>query len=377
MQNSCPRTKLKLIAFLSIGITIPFLFSLIVLELIFGNWFNSNSWIETQDLNIVRDSHLKFEIDTLYSGYGKVSTYTRDKYGLRQNCPNGANIDVLTIGGSTTDQRFISDELTWQSHLQNEISHYLDKNICVSNAGVDGHSTFGHLEAFRVWFPKIPNLKPKLVLLYLGINDAGFRFTPLVDFDLKNNLNHETHIQAVLRERSALYRLLKQLRDFLKSDPKPSFTEHKGGQFRLDAYDAYRITDGANGLAVDNAQAFSKRLDKILTDINEMGGVPVCISQPNLHAIQHDGKLAGVHSAFVFNGMTYNGLDYDQSIKLLNKAMAQRCVSKGGFYIDMASREFSFTDFYDLVHMNPTGTRKLSNFLFTELVKQNVLRYLK
>ena len=377
MQNSYPCNKLKLIAFLSIGITIPFLFSLIVLELIFGNWFNSNSWIETQDLNIVRDSHLKFEIDTLYPGYGKVSTYSRDQYGLRQLCPIGATIDILTIGGSTTDQRFISDELTWQSHLQNEISHYLNKNICVSNAGVDGHSTFGHLASFRIWFPKIPILKPKLVLLYLGINDAGFRFTPLVDFDLKNNLNHETHIQALLRERSALYRLLKQLRDFLKSDPKPSFTEHKGGQFRLDAYDAYRLTDGANGLAVDNALAFSKRLDQILTDINDMGSTPVCISQPNLHAIQKDGKLAGVHSAFIFDGVTYNGLDYDQSIKLLNKAMAQRCVSKGGFYIDMASHEFSFTDFYDLVHMNPTGTKKLSNFLFTELEKQNVLQYLK
>ena len=46
----------------------------------------------------------------------KRSTYIRDKSGYRPyNKKLQENGIILTIGGSTTDQRFVDDQRTWQS----------------------------------------------------------------------------------------------------------------------------------------------------------------------------------------------------------------------------------------------------------------------
>ena len=46
---------------------------------------------------------------------------------------------------------------------------------CVTNAGVDGHSTWGHIFAFEHWFPLIPDLKPKFVSRYVDYQQEAFR----------------------------------------------------------------------------------------------------------------------------------------------------------------------------------------------------------
>ena len=64
---------------------------------------------------------------------------------MRSNCKNTKDVKILTVGGSTTDQRYINLDSTFQSILESKINQYIDKNICIANAGVDGHTTFGHI----------------------------------------------------------------------------------------------------------------------------------------------------------------------------------------------------------------------------------------
>ena len=92
----------------------------------------------------------------------------RNEFGLRDSCDSIKDIEILTIGGSTTDQRYVPFKFTYQSIIEQRLKE-VDRNFgCVSNAGVDGHSTWGHLFSFEKWFPLIPNLKPNFIILYIG-----------------------------------------------------------------------------------------------------------------------------------------------------------------------------------------------------------------
>ena len=154
----------KNIKILTINIII--LFSLIVIiELIFGGWIDPKKQLENQ-LAIPISVEWKYS-NHLYPGSDTIITYRRDKFGLRGssifNKPE--NIEILTLGGSTTDQRYINEGFTWQDIIEKNTT------IKVGNAGIDGQSTIGHLYSLKNWLSKIPNLKPKLIIFYIGIND--------------------------------------------------------------------------------------------------------------------------------------------------------------------------------------------------------------
>ena len=88
--------------------------------------------------------------------------------GLLELGKSNKDIEILTVGGSTTDQRFVPFKYTYQFVLQKKLKEHDVSFGCVSNAGVDGHSTWGHIFSFKNWFPLIPDLNPKYVLLYIG-----------------------------------------------------------------------------------------------------------------------------------------------------------------------------------------------------------------
>jgi hypothetical protein len=109
--------------------------------------------------------------------------YSRNALGFRGPMPaDSVNKipSVICIGGSTTECRFISDSLTWPSQLYNHLKDSIAQ-IWLNNAGVDGHSTFGHLLLLKEYITK---LKPRYVTILIGANDVE-NDKPL-QFDLMN-----------------------------------------------------------------------------------------------------------------------------------------------------------------------------------------------
>lgn len=159
---------------------------LVIVELIFGGWFQKKNKIRF--LNLVQDKEVVYYSD-LYSDSLIEITYKRDKFGFRgQHIFNKPNtIDILTLGGSTTDQRFITEGQTWQDNLE-ELFLKLNKKVRIANAGVDGQSTVGHIKDFEIWFPSVPGLKPRILLFYIGINDVA-RIVGEVTYDDLNDNN--------------------------------------------------------------------------------------------------------------------------------------------------------------------------------------------
>ena len=91
-------------------------------------------------------------------------------------------------------------------------------------------------------------------------------------------------------------------------------------------------------------------------------------SQPHFITRKINNETIGIDVAFEYKGTNYNGLDYEKSIESINSEMKQQCNKENTFFIDIDSNNFEFTnDFYDTVHMLPSGNRKLSNIIFKEM----------
>lgn len=367
---------IKKLLFLLIGIAVTSIGGVLILELAFGGWLRNDPWAQTTQLNIVRDKQIEYEVENLY-GEKTPAVYSRDKYGLRGSCKNPNEIDILTIGGSTTDQRYIGDGQTYQDILQFELQHKLQKKICVSNAGVDGHSTFGHMASFKTWFPLIPGLKPKYFLLYIGINDAGFRTSPNAGFDT-NQMPGESKLKSIIRQKSAIYSLLRTLRNVrMGFTDSRAYAMHSKSPPSASDYIAESETDGIDLLVQRNSEKFSQRLAEILKLVKQYGAKPICVSQPHLYVSKQNGIIKGIETVFPYDGKNYNGLDYQKSLLSLDEKMQRLCTKEGGFYLNIASRQFDRSDFYDGAHMTPLGAAKLGKYLFDEMEKEGIVSTLQ
>src|SRR6202050_669791 len=136
------------------------------IELIFCDWFNGEN---IAMLNI-RANTIDVGPSPLYPPETKI-TYTRDKYGFRAGAGDASRVDVLAIGGSTTNERFVDDADVWTTRVQRLLAGQ-GCDLTIANAGVDGYSTIAHIASFDQWFNRIPGLRPRFALVYLGINDA-------------------------------------------------------------------------------------------------------------------------------------------------------------------------------------------------------------
>jgi lysophospholipase L1-like esterase len=110
------------------------------------------------------------EDDLLISKLKENIVHTKNSLGFRgEEQPEDLSryLSIITIGGSTTECTFLSDGKTWPDLLKNKLSHDF-RDVWVNNAGLDGHSTFGHIVLMEDY---IVQLKPDVVLFLIGAND--------------------------------------------------------------------------------------------------------------------------------------------------------------------------------------------------------------
>ena len=94
----------------------------------------NNNWTKTREANILRNHKVKIDISDLYQSDTNYAEYARNHYGLRDDCESPSEIDILTIGGSTTDQRHVSFTSTYQERMEEYMKDFDDSFGCVSNA---------------------------------------------------------------------------------------------------------------------------------------------------------------------------------------------------------------------------------------------------
>lgn len=317
----------------------------------------NNDWIVTEEANILRDVEFSYDISNLYTSDVKVADYVRNEFGLRDNCDSTKDIEILTIGGSTTDQRYVPFEFTYQSILEQRLKE-IDRNFgCVSNAGVDGHSTWGHLFAFEKWFPLIPNFEPKFILLYIGVNDADFRRANKqnLGFDINDRGGLKAFLKSfeIVRALLPIYRLIQQKIE--KSSA--TYVGHVPKTYSAGDYTVVTMNANTKRLSTDNALAFKKKMIKILKEVRVLNAIPICITQPHRYVTLKDGQIFGIPNVL---GDQFSGIDFDFSIQQLNSVLFELC---GDMTVDLYSYNFSDSHFYDGVHTTSKGSQEIGEII--------------
>ncbi len=347
-----------------ISIIIGILLAIFIIEIFLRIIFYNDDWFETKKINVLRNFEYKYFLNDLYKTKKEYVVYKRDNFGLRDDCKN-KDIDILTIGGSTTDQRYIDFEDTFQNIIQK--NHFIETNdkICVSNAGIDGHSTYGHIYSFKKWFPLISELKPKYIMLYVGINDADLSRIHSSNYGYDEKI---TEGFEGFKKNLYLYELLKPIQYFFEKNQAPAY----GGHNRSNKFDSYifiELGEKTPELAKINKQNFQNRLNQIIQNIKEMGSIPICITQPHRYTKIENGLKLSVPFKI---GNDLRGIDYDYALQKINQSIHQIC---GQFVIDLYSENFNEDDFYDGVHTTPKGSKKIGDLIYKYMKSQDMLKF--
>jgi lysophospholipase L1-like esterase len=291
-------------------------------EAIFGTWAGDSFGA----LNITRET-IYFDAGAFYKGGGKV-TYARDKFGLRGRYQRASAIDILTIGGSTTDQRYLTEGKTWQDVLAAAFAGG-GQTISVVNAGIDGQSSLGHLFNFERWFPLIPNLRARYVLVYVGINDVYVHQKDTSDQLIAGDAILRVH--HAIKNNSAVYKVYKMVKGAVLAR-RVKLTGDIVDFGGVEWSDKPNL--GASPASKDKAQQYRARLDKLVRRIRDFGATPILVTQQRGDVrLDGAGKLWGISAASGQN----NGLDEARALAAINRETMAACAALKLLCFDLAS----------------------------------------
>jgi hypothetical protein len=348
----------------------------LMLELWFGNWFGNNPMAL---LNIPRNGTWQYE--ALYPGVSEAERrviYTRDEYGFRGAYGETDNVVLVTFGGSTTEQRMISEGFTWQDIIQEKFEQ-AGIDFKIANAGLNGRTTFGHIQDLRQWMPLIPNFSPRFVLFYVGINDM-FHDNPNGERDLL--VKEEQNFKDIIKSRSAIYFVFRTTFGVYlakKYDLTWTWIDYTNAQWTDIPLrsDYFRVLQS-------RLESYRERLVILGREVRKMNAIPVFVTQKRGDYHIENGVVFGLAETYGKSWRWFtdnrlgelkpgiaNGVDYYIILELFNNTLMSVCQDIDGICIDLAGEiKFETGDFYDQTHNTRAGARKIGDYLYPLLEKE-------
>lgn len=347
---------------------------LVLLELVFGSWFSDASPL----YQFIKPRNVQKTYKTGFEGQPDVSSYTVDEYGFRGLDKGLGEIFIVTVGGSTTDQKYIDDAFTFEAVLQQAFANE-GRDVDIVSAGIDGQSTFGHLKNFPYWFDKLPGFSPRYILFYVGVNDF-YNDAELTKFDAMQYEGiraFRKRFESMLRDKSALYAAGRIVASLISPPRVAHFNEGRPPPWSADEWttesniDAYRTEAVAQSLAM-----LRTRITALADATRKTGAEPIFVTQRSAYWVERNGQIWGRKvvtgkrspgALQEFGSMT--GVDHYWFERLQASAIMEACGEAKGVCIDLAGN-IAFdpeTDFYDHVHTTPSGSRKIGAFLYPYL----------
>lgn len=294
-------------------------------------------------------------------------SYSRNALGFRGPMPTDSISklnSIITIGGSTTECRFLSDSTTWPFLLGEKLKNSVP-NVWVNNAGIDGHSTFGHLLLMKEY---ISQLKPKYALLLTGVNDVETEKPERFDVANDNRLQYGSAKQFVksLLQKTEIGATFYQFYAIRSAYKKGLI--HKEVDFKqlrdttyTPAYVQETIAKQKNYLS-----GYQARLQEIISICKANHIQPVLITQPSLYGSFTD-STTGIKMDLKFHESNpgKNNLLQEQVLEEYNNVV--RSFSNQATVIDLAKLMPKNTVYYyDFIHFNKQGAAKVADILSKE-----------
>ena len=330
------------------------LVGVLAIEGVFGSWIRDQ---RIRNLNLVTDRHYLHDVSSLYDRAERAA-YRRDEYGLRGPYESPATIDILTMGGSTTDQKYLSEGETWQDVMRERFARD-GLDVSVVNAGVDGHSTLGHLRSFDWWFPAIPQLAPKYVLLFVGVNDVHIESQ--AEYDAIEGTG-EPSLSERIRDNSGLYYAYRTLRGMRRARLRG--VGHQRIDFAEVVWVDAPLRERHAERSLKRRLQFAQRLRALAARTREIRAEPIFVTQRMRSSKWRDGVLVGRE------GEPTNGVDLGIVTGMFNEVTMKVCRAEQAVCVDLATdmqHAFDDGDFYDFIHTTPSGAAKIGEYLHRSL----------
>ncbi len=337
--------------------------ALLVVELIFGTWLFGPSF---GSLNLPRDVERRYEV----SDPGKATrsvVYTRDRHGLRGRYDRPDAIGILAMGGSTTNERYVSDNETWTDRLG---QHFARAGIplTVVNAGAEGQTTVGHLRNFDVWFPMIPGLKARYVLAYIGVNDMALgpdgTHPDQSRYDRMRNDTWDRRAKQYMTNHSVFHRLWRTWRGMRLA--KKARLVHAAVAHADTAWmpATVSVADPApDSLPARRLAAYRGRVAALIERIRAGGAEAIIVTQQHSNWRRENGTVL-----FAANADGTPNIGSYAEMTLFNRTAMAACAEARAICIDLGGEiEFKPGDFYDWVHTTPAGSARIADYLFAKL----------
>jgi lysophospholipase L1-like esterase len=330
-------------------------------ELILGTWiFGTN----LGTLNVHTNVHLLIA-DSPYYPPGTVARYNRDRFGLRGDYGGDpARIELLAVGGSTTAEVTVGDEDAWTSVLQRTLRAE-GRPLTVANAGVDGHSTAGHIRGIDLWFGRIPGLKPRYMLYFIGVNDRGVAPDTLTGPD---SLAHDTaykRIRTFVENNSAIVRGIRTVRGWLAA--RRIGVHHGSGKAETKdtRWVPARVPPDLGERLAANLRGYGQRLRALHAKTLAFGATPIYVTQRNGDGRAAEGVADGALQEIEGSG---GGRTFAE-LALYNAELLRFCAEAKAHCVDLAAElRFGPGDYYDSVHTTPQGSRKIGTYLAAKIL---------
>ncbi len=300
----------------------------------------------------------------------KIVKIHRNSLGFKGEEPPpdfAARLTILCVGGSTTEGVGLSDDQTWPLVLETKLKKHFRK-LWLNNAGLSGHSTFGHLILMHDYVSKI---KPKVVIFLIGLNDLGIESLNPFDRRMYMGVSFRSldGFLAGLANHSEVFAALLNLKRYYFPKVMPQV-----GKEEVNFRTAPTLEVSAKDKAATK-QLYRKkylgpyelRLRKLLEMAHNQGSVPILLTQPVLYGDQTD-PATGVDLRKLQVTREMNGELAWEMLELYNDITRKVGKEKGVLVIDLAEEMPKKSLYYfDLTHYTATGAEKVAEIISREL----------
>ena len=342
---------------------LTFLFFIFIIEIIFGKWIrnflNLDNYAPIPGL--IRDRKMKFDVSSIYNPKQSFILYERDNLGYRSRSFQSKKPIVLTIGGSTTDQRYINEGATWQDNLDQLIPKY-----DFINGGIDGQSSYGHLISMRLWHSQTINTNEvEFIIFYIGINDIGLLKGEFNQHD--SYIKHINYLRGILRDNSffanRFYSLIR-----LRTKNKVVFHSHKPREYQFLKKGEYQEIDKIINL--NDYSTYKNIFSNLISETRKIfpktklifvqQQIPGCkfIDKERVldrHPLNMERECEALMRVFKIQEKIINNYNLKKELLLvpmfLEEVIKERHV-------------------YDYVHTNEEGSRVIANYIKSKLQKE-------
>ncbi|MBD2700281.1 SGNH/GDSL hydrolase family protein [Spirosoma sp. BT702] len=299
--------------------------------------------------------------------------HTKNSLGFRGEEPPkdwSKHLTVLTVGGSTTECFFLGDGTDWPARMSQRI-HSQVPDLWVNNAGLNGHSTFGHQVLLDDYLIK---LHPNVILFLIGINDVGK--DKMDGFD--NTMLKNTYVDLGDAWWKNLGRTIAQNSEvvgLIRLVSRGITTQ------KLNFHDnIYRAVHPSDTLAIaptdmqkELAQvkpflpAYRERVMKLVSTCRQKGIEPILITQPLLVGFGNDPVSHTDLAKFRVNERE-NGELFWKRLESYNDVTRALAADQHVHLIDLARKMPKSSEyFYDDMHFTEAGAGKVSEIVSEDL----------